>query len=1322
MQGDENTFRLGETNINQAVKTLSSVIKNSSFTIPDKLNASDSAYLTNLSSTLNEINCEYQELIEWFEDWLDDLKRMNEDASSRIEELSEAKDLTEDEKQKLHDIFVQQDIDKKQIEAYTSNLANYSEQIKANNTKIKELRNLLNRYENNYAISDDVDIEKTKKQIQELESKTQSIQEASNLIKTFQQQAIEDMYALYMSCPDWATNSSLRIASYKLNTSGSNYNIRAFQAYQEDTVCATFYDKKGREISVSDMEAALYFYLNNKSVPTYDNNTKVKEYYNDYIPYLSDNEIKAISYIGNVKGTAAVDEYVGYKQEIVNNRNGYLQASELTDKVDYMIASGRSDFEIYTELFGNGLSDGLVQFFSGMNNILGADGKVSAAEYKSMYIMQYINDTYGTEKLKNVVATGSYEIGSSVGNMLPSIAASAIVSLVLSPAGGALTAETIKAAKIAQTAGRIVGTSFMGLSAAGNAEEQGLQQGMSQNQALIYGILNGLSETTLEYFIGGIPGLSRLENAKGFIGFLGRLAGEGLEESSQEVLDSVMQATITGNQTQINWGQVLKSGIYGVLTAGLMNGGSLVIGGVEYQFKSTETKELNILTQKYAKKNLNDPQIQEELTNDLVKSNQKISALQESLSSTSSPDSKIQVENDKVLKSTEEINDTIQESAVLEEINTLEDNVRIEKFQQSIKDLKECFNPNSTNFGNMQLFQDLAEKLFKFSGMEKKYNDNTKRAYENFKTKYLAFQTYCEHTKNHVMGVAKLTSNIINSLTSFLQSMYSSSTSMVKYSENLIGNQRQTLEQRIKLWSSESLKQHFSSKCDYENTFYLYLAGLLHDTGMSDDETFVNIFNIDTKNEQFLLDVIELKNKQHKIEYTKSSDGTMVSEKYTGEELQQQYNELQLKEELNPDEIVKFGLLEGALKEYGDTIRENHSAISALNSLIFLKDSGIPLKDQAYIALTIFAHSKSNSGVGRLTNAADWSICINKLKKMIELYNGRISDDSKKINLDLSDFVEYEEALNSSGEKISRPKIIYDKTSFKKFKHLGNFKYDYETYSFKDGIIEKLATSGLAIRLGDACVDKTYVPGDYNWVGADGKNYHSSKALMTQSGVLVAYDTSTCRIDENTVIKELTDKKSLDDLSKAEFLNTNNIAMFDKDGSIIEDVSANPFGAMFVIGEGNVSFDPRFDINEMAFERLCDYRGALVLGCRVHDGTVVPRSTQNKGINERIGEILGANIKMKDGEKEDATSTIPHIVDIKIEGRYNNTDGSPNKQLISKIFQSYQDFANKQSDRTNGQIVRVSFENYTYDTTSTVLTGGEGSEMITIDMNTIKNK
>ena len=95
---------------------------------------------------------------------------------------------------------------------------------------------------------------------------------------------------------------------------------------------------------------------------------------------------------------------------------------------------------------------------------------------------------------------------------------------------------------------------------------------------------------------------------------------------------------------------------------------------------------------------------------------------------------------------------------------------------------------------------------------------------------------------------------------------------------------------------------------------------------------------------------------------------------------------------------------------------------------------------------------------------------------------------------------------------------------------------------------------------------------------------------------------------------------------------------------------------------------------------------------------------------------------MKDGEKEDATSTIPHIVDIKIEGRYNNTDGSPNKQLISKIFQSYQDFANKQSDRTNGQIVRVSFENYTYDTTSTVLTGGEGSEMITIDMNTIKNK
>lgn len=225
-----------------------------------------------------------------------------------------------------------------------------------------------------------------------------------------------------------------------------------------------------------------------------------------------------------------------------------------------------------------GLLDGSVSFLTGIGNLVGgADGVVSIRDFYTMYLNMMLAGT----TLETV-----YNVSSSIGNMAIPMATAAVVN------------------SIAPGAGQFVSSIMMGLSSAGNSYESALQSGANYWSAVCYAALSGLSETTLGYYMGKIPGISQFggfiddlkdigtASTKTLVGTIFKKTGinlfafgyeilsEGAEESTQSILESVFSAfCFGGGKIEINWEEVKMSGIYGMITAGLLNGGVMIYNG-----------------------------------------------------------------------------------------------------------------------------------------------------------------------------------------------------------------------------------------------------------------------------------------------------------------------------------------------------------------------------------------------------------------------------------------------------------------------------------------------------------------------------------------------------------------------------------------------------------------------------------------------------------------------------------------------------------------------------------------------------------------------
>ncbi|MBQ4583397.1 MAG: hypothetical protein IJA94_00675 [Bacilli bacterium] len=342
--------------------------------------------------------------------------------------------------------------------------------------------------------------------------------------------------------------------------------------------------------------------------------------------YLTDYEKKMYAYLQRTKGTEASEEYLYTLLSEVNYRKGYDKAVEflkeycLVDEHGNIVLdeSGNPIFDKSNEFYEavmavkKGFEDGANNFVDGIGNYFmgitgGMDTILSPEQYEQMIILQTLQS--GDKS--------AYEISSSIGNMAIPMASSAIIEYFLPGSG----------------VGSIVASSMMGVSSGGNAWKQAYSEtvtrqvkrdengniitnengeyeyvysytnGTSFKQAFLIGNATGVSEAVLGYTLGKIPGISKLDDVKVkniptlLKSVAANATSEGIEEGVQYLVGQSVEAAVTGKPLELSLEEGLKNVAYGVVTAGILNGGNAVVsvGGVVYS--------LNIDTSKVTDKN-----------------------------------------------------------------------------------------------------------------------------------------------------------------------------------------------------------------------------------------------------------------------------------------------------------------------------------------------------------------------------------------------------------------------------------------------------------------------------------------------------------------------------------------------------------------------------------------------------------------------------------------------------------------------------------------------------------------------------------------------
>ncbi len=297
------------------------------------------------------------------------------------------------------------------------------------------------------------------------------------------------------------------------------------------------YDKDGNEINASQEETDLYYAKlakeNGGQLPfAYSSVLNSKDL--ERINYLISNDIDLLTYKLHTEDSETFKtDYKNYLQygALIQAKAEY---QEYLDKLEK-----RGDFGDWITTVGYGARAGCEQFADGIRSFMNPDGVKSSSEYRSMLISSYLLDTYGSDALNSNFMLGTYEISTSMANMLPSVALSVIPGV-----------------------GQYLSLTAMFISSAGNSMEQAYQSGYTLEQSYIIGLISGALETGLQATVGGITKLKiKGRNPLGFLNVGDKLLSkmtegtfryaltnygfnilsEGLEEGSQEFLGAFLE-------------------------------------------------------------------------------------------------------------------------------------------------------------------------------------------------------------------------------------------------------------------------------------------------------------------------------------------------------------------------------------------------------------------------------------------------------------------------------------------------------------------------------------------------------------------------------------------------------------------------------------------------------------------------------------------------------------------------------------------------------------------------------------------------------------
>ena len=188
----------------------------------------------------------------------------------------------------------------------------------------------------------------------------------------------------------------------------------------------------------------------------------------------------------------------------------------------------------------------------------------------------------------------------------------------------------------------------------------------------------------------------------------------------------------------------------------------------------------------------------------------------------------------------------------------------------------------------------------------------------------------------------------------------------------------------------------------------------------------------------------------------------------------------------------------------GDIVRSLHTLNSALDILEMRDELERAGLNPDRMALIAFSHSKSNSGIANLTSVADFSLGV----RMIEAA-------TKVRRVDFH----FDHGTSQYGTEIGIGHNTYQLVETSEQKGLGYKKGKVYGVDLFDSARRELASSGFALRVGDAYVSKAKIkletPIKWSYkVGDEVRTYSADFAVLTQTGGYMLYDASTSEIFE----------------------------------------------------------------------------------------------------------------------------------------------------------------------------------------------------------------
>ena len=318
----------------------------------------------------------------------------------------------------------------------------------------------------------------------------------------------------------------------------------------------SYTDANGRQISLKNFDAIL------------DDETD---------PVLRDMVYSAIGaeLSGEDIGYSVADIMDAYSERLAQTA-GYKAAKNRADSI------GSDVLRWLVQVPGQGTVSGLNQALTGAKQFFSDD---LVENNKAFYAGQWTREDlkrYGDERLFTGASVGGsnisqllYDTAQTTGNMLPMIAASSLLSLAGAP----------------EAAGAVVGATIMGMSSAGNAYQQALNEGWEKDDAKIFSVITGAAEGGLQYLLGGISSLGGVgeEQLLAMTAKMNSAAlrvatntaihigSETVEELLQNRLESYLRSEFQGDQfvwwDEDDWYTVMVT----ALSTGLLEGPGSVI-------------------------------------------------------------------------------------------------------------------------------------------------------------------------------------------------------------------------------------------------------------------------------------------------------------------------------------------------------------------------------------------------------------------------------------------------------------------------------------------------------------------------------------------------------------------------------------------------------------------------------------------------------------------------------------------------------------------------------------------------------------------------